>query len=465
MSDATLDLLQDPDRFGARAGWWASPGGRGSRPTTWPSCARDGIARRWVLVRPVAGRAAQWLVGARDHRVRGPEPACATGPSCGRSRSRGRSSPAGWLLSALVVWSMYALLIVAWRVMLAGWGQRLDGWTAARIWTVSSLGKYLPGKVWAVAGHGAHGAAGGDRRRGPRPARRSCCRCWPSAPARRWPGSPGGARIEAADPRMGAGLLLLIAGAVAGVALLLWPPFLRRLLRLAAPGRRGTRHAAGGWASSSASRPTWSPGWATASRSGCSLAGCCRRSGLDPGARDRGVHGLVSGGLPGAVRARAASACARDCLFSCCRARWASRAATALARRVAGAAHDHRARRRRAVSRLLAAESACRTLSPRRPSRSSRRRPALLAGAVVPRSPRSTVCWPMLTGQWLLGDDQYVGGLRLPPVRGRDVPARPGGFRNGIPISSAACRSSRPSTATSSIRRRGSAGSCRSTRR
>ena len=47
---------------------------------------------------------------------------------------------------------MYALLIVAWRMMLAGWGQRLDGWAAARIWTVSSLGKYLPGKVWAVAG-------------------------------------------------------------------------------------------------------------------------------------------------------------------------------------------------------------------------------------------------------------------------------------------------------------------------
>ena len=36
--------------------------------------------------------------------------------------------------------------------MLGAWGQRLEGWTAARIWTVSSLGKYLPGKVWAIAG-------------------------------------------------------------------------------------------------------------------------------------------------------------------------------------------------------------------------------------------------------------------------------------------------------------------------
>ena len=63
-----------------------------------------------------------------------------------------RVEPAWLLLSALVVWMMYGLLIVAWRTMLASWGQHLDGWSAARIWTVSSLGKYLPGKVWAVAG-------------------------------------------------------------------------------------------------------------------------------------------------------------------------------------------------------------------------------------------------------------------------------------------------------------------------
>ena len=59
----------------------------------------------------------------------------------------------GWiLLSAVVVWLMYALLIAAWRRMLTAWGRGLDIWSAARIWTVSSLGKYLPGKVWAVAG-------------------------------------------------------------------------------------------------------------------------------------------------------------------------------------------------------------------------------------------------------------------------------------------------------------------------
>lgn len=36
-------------------------------------------------------------------------------------------------------------------------------------------------------------------------------------------------------------------------------------------------------------------------------------------------------------------------------------------------------------------------------------RPALLAGAVCLLA-ALVVCWPMLTGQWLLGDDQYVGG-------------------------------------------------------
>lgn len=54
--------------------------------------------------------------------------------------------------SAAVVWAMYALLISAWRQLLVDWNQRLAPWTAARIWSLSSLGKYLPGKVWAIAG-------------------------------------------------------------------------------------------------------------------------------------------------------------------------------------------------------------------------------------------------------------------------------------------------------------------------
>ena len=41
--------------------WSASPGGRGSLPSTWPSCAKDGIARR-SMHRPWV-RVVQWLAG------------------------------------------------------------------------------------------------------------------------------------------------------------------------------------------------------------------------------------------------------------------------------------------------------------------------------------------------------------------------------------------------------------------
>ena len=37
------------------------------------------------------------------------------------------------------------------------------------------------------------------------------------------------------------------------------------------------------------------------------------------------------------------------------------------------------------------------------------RRPAVLATAVF-LAAALTLCWPMLAGRWLLGDDQYVAG-------------------------------------------------------
>ena len=63
-----------------------------------------------------------------------------------------RLSP-GWIvLSVLVVFAGYALLIEAWRRVVLSLGQNLPFGTATRIWFVASLGKYVPGKVWAVAG-------------------------------------------------------------------------------------------------------------------------------------------------------------------------------------------------------------------------------------------------------------------------------------------------------------------------
>ncbi len=58
-----------------------------------------------------------------------------------------------WIaLAALLVWGTYFLLIIAWRMVLGGWHQHLPLRSAARIWCVSNLGRYLPGKVWSVAG-------------------------------------------------------------------------------------------------------------------------------------------------------------------------------------------------------------------------------------------------------------------------------------------------------------------------
>jgi hypothetical protein len=59
----------------------------------------------------------------------------------------------GWIaLSAITVFVTYALQIESWRRVLAGWGQRLSFRDAARAWCLSNLGRYLPGKVWSVAG-------------------------------------------------------------------------------------------------------------------------------------------------------------------------------------------------------------------------------------------------------------------------------------------------------------------------
>lgn len=58
-----------------------------------------------------------------------------------------------WIAAAAgVVLLTYGLLIEAWRRILGGWAQPLAYRDAARIWTLSNLGRYVPGKIWGVAG-------------------------------------------------------------------------------------------------------------------------------------------------------------------------------------------------------------------------------------------------------------------------------------------------------------------------
>ena len=141
----------------------------------------------------------------------------------------------GWiLLSALVVWLMYGLLIAAWRRMLSGWGRGLDVWSAARIWTVSSLGKYLPGKVWAVAGMAVMAQRAGIGA-GPATGSAVILQVLAIGTGAAVVALTGWGALRAVYPGAGVGLAVLLAAAVACIGALFWPALTDRLLRIAAP--------------------------------------------------------------------------------------------------------------------------------------------------------------------------------------------------------------------------------------
>jgi len=106
------------------------------RKTSWRVAqAVAGVLILFFLVRSVVD---QW------HRVQ----ALGTGEQVVQWNVRGE-----FIVAALVVtWAMYGVLIWGWRAVLTGWREWLKIVDAARIWTISSLGKYIPGKVWSIAG-------------------------------------------------------------------------------------------------------------------------------------------------------------------------------------------------------------------------------------------------------------------------------------------------------------------------
>jgi hypothetical protein len=57
--------------------------------------------------------------------------------------------------SLMVVLGSFAVLIEGWRRVVVAYGETLPFLRAARIWLLASLGKYVPGKVWAVVGAAA----------------------------------------------------------------------------------------------------------------------------------------------------------------------------------------------------------------------------------------------------------------------------------------------------------------------
>jgi uncharacterized membrane protein YbhN (UPF0104 family) len=195
------------------------------------------VRSRWL-------RAGQWLVGLAILWLAG-RSLLGNWDELRSQQLEWRVGP-GWLiLSALTVWAMYALLIAGWRKMLEAWGQRLDGWTAARIWTISSLGKYLPGKVWAIAGMALMARDAGVA---PWAATGSAVilQMLAIGTGAAVAGLTGAHAIESARPGAAGALIILVAAAVAGVALLLWPSVLRRLLRRLAPEAEAHRMPAAG---------------------------------------------------------------------------------------------------------------------------------------------------------------------------------------------------------------------------
>ena len=133
------------------------------------------------------------------------------------------------ILSALLVWGSYGILIEAWRRILLGWDQRLGYTPAARIWCLSNLGRYLPGKVWSVAGLAVL-------------AQRTGVAGWAAAASalvmQAVAIGTGALVVSFGAPGAASPLALLAACCVAGGVIvgLVWKPLAARLVHLAKPG-------------------------------------------------------------------------------------------------------------------------------------------------------------------------------------------------------------------------------------
>lgn len=134
----------------------------------------------------------------------------------------------GWLALSFVCLAVVTVLqIESWRRILAGWGQSLPFARGARIWFLANLGRYVPGKVWSVAGMVVMA-----REEGVQPWAAAA-----SAVAVQALGLGTAAAIVAATVTIrgtGSGLRLAVAAAasVATIGVLAWDGGLRRLARL-----------------------------------------------------------------------------------------------------------------------------------------------------------------------------------------------------------------------------------------
>ena len=128
--------------------------------------------------------------------------------------------------SAAAVFVTYALQVEAWRRLLAGWAQHITFAAAARTWSLANLGRYVPGKVWSVAGLVVLAQRAGVQ---PAPAAAS------AFVSQAISVGSGAAVVAAFAPHATSPLRLVAAGlaAAATLGVLVWPPTARWLGRLA----------------------------------------------------------------------------------------------------------------------------------------------------------------------------------------------------------------------------------------
>lgn len=141
-----------------------------------------------------------------------------------------RIDPVAIAGSLALVLATYALLVEGWRRMVAGWGTRLDWWVAARVWVLSSMGKYLPFKVWAIAGMAVLGKEAGV------PGWVATASAVVLQIVSIGTGAlvvavTGSTALEAARPGAQAALTALVGIAIASLTVVLWPRPLNWLLR------------------------------------------------------------------------------------------------------------------------------------------------------------------------------------------------------------------------------------------
>jgi hypothetical protein len=145
----------------------------------------------------------------------------------------------GWIAASVaLVLLTYALQVESWRRMLAGWGPRIAWWPAARIWILSSMGKYIPGKIWAIAG-----MAMLSQRQGVPPWAATGSAVLLQVVSLATGGLAvafaGMGPLEARHPGSSAAVVILIGLSAAGLAVVLSPQIAGRLVRRFAPESEG----------------------------------------------------------------------------------------------------------------------------------------------------------------------------------------------------------------------------------